>query len=332
MDALLEANPGLQEDQMLSIGQEINVPVTEATATETPIATQEPPPTNTAVPTTPMATIAIRPGDTLFEIARQSGISLQLLLQANPGLNAQQLQINQEINIPPADATLAPTPTIPPTPTQTPERSGIYVIEKGDSLLSIAQSYGITVDDITAANPDIDPRRMAVGQELVIPKPGEKREETVSHASKTSAPERIVAASIGLDAEVVPVDVRQETLDGVQVAVWEEPANAAGFHVGARYPGDGGNVIISGHNNGQGEVFRNIADLQEGAEVTLYAGGQTYSYKVVQVLTVPDKHISAEKRQQNESWLMDTPQERLTLISYWPYENATHRVVVVAEP
>ena len=47
---------------------------------------------------------------------------------------------------------------------------------------------------------------------------------------------------------------------------------------------------------------------------------------------LPDKYISAEKRRANEAWLAaDAADQRLTLVSAWPYENSTHRVIVIAK-
>ena len=331
VEAILRANPGLEEDELLSIGQQIALPVANPTATETATATETPQPTDTAVPTTPLPTIAIQPGDTLYNLARQFGIPIELLLQANPGLDPRQLKIGQEINIPPPDATLAPTPTETLTPTPTPEGPMAYVIGPGDSLASVARRYGVGVDEIMAANPDIDPRRMAIGQEILIPTSSTKRGPSVPPAVQAAAPNRIVAESIGLDAKVVAIGVRQEIRDGFPIAVWDESPNAAGFHVGSRYPGEGGNVIISGYG-AENAVFQNITDLRDGAEITLYSGEEAYKYRVIQVLTMPDKYISAEKRYQNDSWLADTPEDRLTLVSYWPQANPTHRVIVIAEP
>jgi LysM repeat protein len=47
----------------------------------------------------------------------------------------------------------------------------IYVIKKGDTLLPIARQFGVTVQDIQEANGITDPRRLSIGQELVIPVP-----------------------------------------------------------------------------------------------------------------------------------------------------------------
>jgi LysM repeat protein len=45
-----------------------------------------------------------------------------------------------------------------------------YVIVAGDTLSTIAERFGVTVDQILAANPSIaDPNRIAVGQVINIP-------------------------------------------------------------------------------------------------------------------------------------------------------------------
>lgn len=45
----------------------------------------------------------------------------------------------------------------------------IYVIEPGDTYYSIAIKFGVTVDDLAKANPDVDPNFLSVGQGVVIP-------------------------------------------------------------------------------------------------------------------------------------------------------------------
>ena len=339
LSALIEANPEL-EGALLSIGQEVKIPIGEITEppadTPVPTATESPTPTETPAMTTAMKTVAIQPGDTLYVLASQYDVSVDVLLQANPGLNPQQLRIGQEINVPEPGATLAPTPSATPTPTATVPGPQVHVIESGDSLLEIANLYGVTVDELMLANPDVDPRRMAIGQEIQIPRAGEVpvQEAPAVGTLETvlAVPKRISAPSIGLDAEIVAIDSRQETQDGIELTRWDEPANAAGFHSDSRYPGQGGNIVISGYQHSNGEVFRHIVDFEKNAEITVEAGDNSYTYRVDQVLILPHSQATAEKQLQNEKWLAETPEERLTLISYWPYENATHLVIVVAKP
>ncbi len=83
----------------------------------------------------------------------------------------------------PATETSIPA-TIPPPPTPTPF---IYVIEKGDTMGVIAYRFGVTVADLKAANPEVDPNLMSVGTELVIPIL-EKNEDGTPEALATATP------------------------------------------------------------------------------------------------------------------------------------------------
>jgi len=58
------------------------------------------------------------------------------------------------------------TPTPPPSPTPTPFK---YSVVSGDTLLVIAARYNITLDQLLAANPEVDPYLLSIGEELIIP-------------------------------------------------------------------------------------------------------------------------------------------------------------------
>ncbi len=44
-----------------------------------------------------------------------------------------------------------------------------YTIQPGDTLGAIAAQHGVSVDDLITANPGIDPQRLQIGAEIVIP-------------------------------------------------------------------------------------------------------------------------------------------------------------------
>ena len=67
-----------------------------------------------------------------------------------------------------------PPPTFTPAPTPTPI---IYVVQKGDTLLDIAYRFGVSLQALQEANAILDPRRLQIGQELIIP-PREADERT----------------------------------------------------------------------------------------------------------------------------------------------------------
>jgi LysM repeat protein len=70
---------------------------------------------------------------------------------------------------PPAEPTEPPA-TSTPGPTNTPSSLGsTYTVQAGDIPETIAAKFGITVDELLAANPGIDPSNLQVGQVLIIP-------------------------------------------------------------------------------------------------------------------------------------------------------------------
>jgi sortase A len=155
---------------------------------------------------------------------------------------------------------------------------------------------------------------------------------TLARPPADSPPTRIVIPKIDLDSQVVEVGWRVEKRDGQLVSVWNVADYAAGFHRGSAYPGHIGNTVLSGHHNIKGEVFRYVVDLEPGDEVILYVGERPYRYAVEEKLVLPDKYVSAEQKRENGKWIRYFPDERLTLVTCWPYTDNTHRVIVIAKP
>ena len=64
-----------------------------------------------------------------------------------------------------APETAEPSPTEPPAPT-----AQVYVVVGGDTFTKIANKFGLTVEALKAANPDIkDINKISVGDDIVIP-------------------------------------------------------------------------------------------------------------------------------------------------------------------
>jgi sortase A len=147
-------------------------------------------------------------------------------------------------------------------------------------------------------------------------------------------PTRIVAPAIKLDARIVPMGWEMVDHNGTMVSEWNVPKNAAGWHINSALPGQGGNIVVSGHHNIEGKVFRYVVDLQPGDEIALYVGDTPYYYTVTEKYILKEAGMPLKVRQKNAQWIMPTEDERLTLVTCWPYEwpGNTHRVIVVARP
>ncbi len=150
-------------------------PTVMPTRTATPAATPTPTATPTETPTpTPLPPRAhqVQPNDTLSGIAVRYDTTVEEIIALNPGINPDALQIGQVLLIPPARPTPTPSPvpgTVTPTPT--PGDYIIHVVAPGETLISIAQKYSVTVSLIRAANPEIPPGSdvIHVNQTLIIP-------------------------------------------------------------------------------------------------------------------------------------------------------------------
>ena len=148
--------------------------------------------------------------------------------------------------------------------------------------------------------PDVPPH-----QPLVLDRPSPEQRAASSFPAAT----RIVIPAIDVDAPVIEGDG------------WEELKRGVGHHPGSAQPGEPGNVVLSGHNDIFGQVFRRLEELVPGDEIILYAGERSYRYEVV------DKRVVAP----TEVEVMDpTAEPTLTLITCHPYLVDTHRMVVFA--
>ena len=146
-------------------------------------------------------------------------------------------------------------------------------------------------------------------------------------------PDRIVIPSISLDSPILLADSKEVPFWGKVYKQWIAPnAKAAGWHFDSATLGNPGNTVLNGHHNIYGEVFRYLSELKPGSIIYLYSGDTVFSYIVGFVEIIPEKYKSVEERLDNARWTLPSDDERITLISCWPYESNTHRVVVVAVP
>jgi LysM repeat protein len=149
----------------------------EATITLTPTETITPSttPTETQVPSpTPLPTLEyfVVENDSLLGIAVRYDVSIQSILQLNPGLNSQSiLSVGQRLLLP------QPTPTPSPEPTATlpPEEATraacdtiIYTVEANDTLGGIADNYNVNLRAIMDFN-GMTSETVFLGQVLIIP-------------------------------------------------------------------------------------------------------------------------------------------------------------------
>jgi sortase A len=217
-----------------------------------------------------------------------------------------------------------PTPlpilTLPPTPSAAPQ--ALWTAEPADTELS-------TDEPVPTA-------------EAPAPSPGVTGEPArVNPAAPTSNahPTQLQIPSLGLDVPVVEVSWRVEFEDGVWHSQWQTVDDAAGHHRNSASPGELGNVVVSGHHNTGAEVFRDVSEigmpgspLEEGTEIVLVAAdGSQHTYRVSSWERLQFEDIPDADRQSYARYMEPRTDPILTLITCWPYEGRSHRVIVIAE-
>lgn len=94
----------------------------------------------------------IKAGDTLYKIAKAYGTTIETLIEVNGLTRPNDLAIGQNIWIPSSSTT------------------STYTVKNGDTMYMIARRYGISLDSLINANPQIsNPNIIQVGQVINIP-------------------------------------------------------------------------------------------------------------------------------------------------------------------
>ncbi|MBN1681779.1 MAG: sortase [Anaerolineae bacterium] len=225
--------------------------------------------------------------------------------------------------------TPTPTETVTRTPTfvstETPSRTPTGTPTATPAALAITQKPTRTV--IPPATESLPPTRSPAPSETPPPT------RTPTATPRPVLPDRILIDAIGLDAPVVPVGQHPVALADHVYSQWDVPdAYAVGWHQNSAPLGRPGNTVLNGHHNTSGEVFRYLVALQPGDIITLEAAEQRYYYLVAQTMTLAEEGQPVDERIKNARWILPTRDERVTLITCWPYSSNTHRLVVIALP
>ncbi len=140
----------------------------------TPTTPAEPTPTTEATPAispTP-STHVVQQGETLSEIARTHGVTVDAIVQANDLGDADAIIREGQVLVIPVSPTPVPegegTEVAASTPSSTVGQR-VHVVQEGETLSEIARMYGVTSDALAQANGLDDPNAIRVGQALVIP-------------------------------------------------------------------------------------------------------------------------------------------------------------------
>lgn len=152
-------------------------------------------------------------------------------------------------------------------------------------------------------------------------------------SDKGLLPERLLIPALDLYYPIVSVGYKEIEYEGDVYRQWDVPNDmVVGWHSTSAKLGVPGNTVLSAHHNVYGAIFANLHTLQPGDIIQIKSGKTLFSYRVARVLILKEKYEPLEVRLENARWIQSSADERLTLITCWPQNDNTHRVVVVAVP
>lgn len=138
----------------------------------------------------------VKSGDTLSGIAKRHGTTISAIRSAN-NLRSDIVRVGQELRIPDGSAAPAPVSSAPSVAANTAATGATtHTVKSGDSLDAISRRYKVSVAEIARANNITDPRRILIGQELVIPSPGSTSPSTPAASTMQPAPAPVQATPV----------------------------------------------------------------------------------------------------------------------------------------
>ena len=228
-------------------------------------------------------------------------------------------------SLPVAAPTLAPNATSLPVAAPTPAPSATSLPKAAATRAAAVTPAAMSVSTVTSA-PNAMPMAAALPVRLSIP-------------------------DLKLDAAVVEMGWKVvQTANGPR-SDWVIPKNEAGHHINSAALGGPGNLVLSGHNNIFGQVFRPISlawnddkrikvdnytdrsEVLNGRTLQLFdATGKQYNYTIIDFYRLKDTGVPQEQRIANGRFIQPTDAAQVTLVTCWPPSSNTHRLIVIAVP
>lgn len=164
----------------------------------------------------------IQSGETLYRLGQMYGITPQEICAANPGLGVNNFRTGEVILIP-LNKTITETPTTQAPPSTTKPQSDTipikctHEVKRKETVYSITHMYGITQEELFAANPILEKKKLKRKMKLAIPYSHKEVEEMRRKEEKSREQSN---ADIFKSMEALKDSTKQEdTFEGIRAAV-----------------------------------------------------------------------------------------------------------------
>jgi LysM repeat protein len=217
LNELYAAND-LNKNSVLKVGQQIQIPVEDGTATVTTVAADAYQPSDYNMAT---ETHTVKSGDNLSKIAMKYKTSVRALKAAN-NKTSDLIRVGEKLMVPVAGASsgsstvTSPALTAAVKPARAISAEGTHIVKAGEYPATIARQYGMTASELLALNGITDPRKMQIGQKLKVSSTGSVANVVAKTATVVAAEPAVAASSDGpIEIRVVEADplVEEEILE-----------------------------------------------------------------------------------------------------------------------
>lgn len=176
IDDIVRLNPG--SDKQIREGAALKIPQATATNSDKPVFH------------------TIQAGETLYRLSVKYNVTTQAICEANPGLSSNNFRSGQVIVIPvqsqsPVLETSQPTVKDEPTEKKN-DWKDMHKVERKETIYSISREYGITEEELIAANPELKKGKLKRGTFLFIPYgKNDRKEQNTENVTKELTNEEI---------------------------------------------------------------------------------------------------------------------------------------------
>lgn len=189
IDDIVRLNPG--SDKQIREGAALKIPQATTTNSDKPVFH------------------TIQAGETLYRLSVKYNVTTQAICEANPGLSTENFRSGQVIIIP-VQSDSKPQKETPKTEEQVNTNvkmndwKDMHKVERKETIFSISREYGITEEELIAANPELKKGKLKKGTFLFIPygKNDKKQESESQPTTKELTNEEVFSQNEELKKDI----------------------------------------------------------------------------------------------------------------------------------